>query len=109
MEWLDRRLTKRGLRARQQCGGTSGARMGVPGLGFVAFEAMARRILVIEDEALIAEAVAARLRSEGYEVDVARDGLAGVERAAHWNPDLVLLDLMLPGLDGLEVCRRIQK
>jgi len=70
---------------------------------------MGRRILVVEDEATIADAVAARLRSEGYEVTVARDGLSGVDLAGSWHPDLVLLDLMLPGLDGLEVCRRIQR
>jgi DNA-binding response OmpR family regulator len=70
---------------------------------------MARRILVVEDEATIADAVAARLRSEGYDVRLAADGPSGVEAARRWEPDLVLLDLMLPGLDGLEVCRRIQK
>ncbi|MCU1352788.1 MAG: DNA-binding response regulator [Acidimicrobiales bacterium] len=70
---------------------------------------MARRILVVEDEALIADAVAARLRSEGYDVEVARDGPSGVDMAREAHADLVVLDLMLPGLDGLEVCRRIQK
>ncbi|MBX3284031.1 MAG: response regulator transcription factor [Actinobacteria bacterium] len=70
---------------------------------------MGRKILVVEDEALIADAVAARLRSEGYEVQLAADGPSGVEHARRWEPDLVILDLMLPGLDGLEVCRRIQK
>ncbi|QXC61576.1 response regulator transcription factor [Aquihabitans sp. G128] len=70
---------------------------------------MARKILVVEDEALIADAVAARLRSEGYEVQLAADGPAGVGHARRWEPDLVILDLMLPGLDGLEVCRQIQK
>ncbi len=70
---------------------------------------MARKILVVEDEALIADAVAARLRSEGYEVQLAADGPAGVEHARRWEPDLVILDLMLPGLDGLEVCRLIQR
>ncbi len=70
---------------------------------------MARRILVVEDEALIADAIAARLRSEGYEVQQAADGPAGVAMAQRFQPDLVLLDLMLPGLDGLEVCRQIQK
>ena len=70
---------------------------------------MARKILVVEDEALIADAVAARLRSEGYEVQLAADGPSGVDHARRWEPDLVILDLMLPGLDGLEVCRRIQK
>jgi DNA-binding response OmpR family regulator len=70
---------------------------------------MARRILVVEDEALIADAVAARLRSEGHEVQLAGDGPSGVAHAERWQPDLVILDLMLPGLDGLEVCRRIQR
>jgi DNA-binding response OmpR family regulator len=67
-----------------------------------------RTILVIEDEAPIAEAVAARLRSEGYRVEIAGDGPGGVDRCHELGPDLVVLDLMLPGLDGLEVCERIQ-
>jgi DNA-binding response OmpR family regulator len=71
--------------------------------------ARARTILVIEDEAPIASAVAARLRSEGFAVEIAADGLAGVELCERLQPDLVVLDLMLPGLDGLEVCRRIQQ
>lgn len=70
---------------------------------------MARRILVVEDETLIADAIAARLRSEGFEVQVAEDGHAGVAFAERFEPDLVLLDLMLPGIDGLEVCRQIQR
>ena len=68
-----------------------------------------RRIAVIEDEAPIASAVAARLRSEGYEVEIAADGPAGIELCRTFRPDLVVLDLMLPGLDGLEVCRQIQR
>ena len=68
-----------------------------------------RTILVIEDETTIAQAVAARLRSEGFTVEVATDGPAGVAACAAVAPDLVVLDLMLPGLDGLEVCRRIQR
>ena len=70
---------------------------------------MARQILVVEDEALIADAIAARLRSEGHEVRVAGDGPTGVAYAQRFEPDLVILDLMLPGLDGLEVCRQIQR
>jgi len=66
-------------------------------------------VLVIEDEQTIAQAVAARLRSEGFAVEVATDGEAGVEAHDRLRPDLVVLDLMLPGLDGLEVCRRIQR
>src|SRR5687768_7154144 len=68
-----------------------------------------RRILVVEDEEAIAASIAARLRTEGFEVEIAGDGPTGVERARTWAPDLVLLDVMLPGLDGLEVCREIQR
>src|ERR671918_2887743 len=68
-----------------------------------------QRIVVIEDEDVIASAVAVRLRGEGYEVGVASDGRTGIELVEQETPDLVILDLMLPGLDGLEVCRRIQR
>ncbi len=68
-----------------------------------------RRIAVIEDELAIADSVAARLRAEGFDVDVAGDGVSGVELCRRFQPDLVVLDLMLPGLDGLEVCRQIQR
>jgi DNA-binding response OmpR family regulator len=71
--------------------------------------ALPRTILVVEDEASIAEAVATRLRSEGFSVAIAGDGPAGVERCKELHPDLVVLDLMLPGLDGLDVCREIQR
>jgi DNA-binding response OmpR family regulator len=54
---------------------------------------MARRILVVEDEAPIADAIAARLRSEGFEVRLAADGPSGVAQAEQFQPDLVLLDL----------------
>jgi DNA-binding response OmpR family regulator len=67
------------------------------------------KVVVIEDEEPIAAAVAVRLRSEGFEVDVAADGPAGVALVERFRPDLVVLDLMLPGYDGLEVCRRIQR
>jgi DNA-binding response OmpR family regulator len=68
-----------------------------------------RRIAVVEDEATIAASVAARLRSEGFHVEIAKDGLAAVDLCRTYRPDLVVLDLMLPGIDGLEVCRRIQR
>jgi DNA-binding response OmpR family regulator len=67
------------------------------------------RVVIIEDEETIASAVAARLRSEGFTVEVAADGPSGVDLVERVKPDLVVLDLMLPGFDGLEVCRRIQK
>ena len=66
-------------------------------------------VVVIEDEAPIADAVAARLRSEGFDVEIAGDGPSGVQLVERMRPDLVVLDLMLPGFDGLEVCRRIQR
>ncbi len=68
-----------------------------------------RTIVVVEDEAPIADAVAARLRSEGHRVEVAFDGPSGVALVDQVGPDLVVLDIMLPGFDGLEVCRRIQR
>ena len=71
--------------------------------------ALARTILVVEDEAPIAEAVAHRLRSEGFEVEIAADGPSGVALSQRLDPDLVVLDLMLPGIDGLDVCREIQR
>jgi len=64
---------------------------------------------VVEDEASIAASVAARLRAEGFEVEIASDGHAGVELCRSFRPDLVVLDLMLPGIDGVEVCRLIQR
>jgi DNA-binding response OmpR family regulator len=69
---------------------------------------VARRILVVDDEVTIAESVAARLRAEGFTVDMAHDGPAAVAAVEAGAPDLVVLDVMLPGFDGLEVCRRIQ-
>jgi DNA-binding response OmpR family regulator len=67
------------------------------------------RIVVVEDEAELAAAIAARLRSDGHCVTVAPDGPGAVETVTAAPPDLVVLDLMLPGFDGLEVCRRIQR
>ena len=68
-----------------------------------------KTVLVVEDEDAIAEAVRARLRSEGYDVLVASDGPDAIRLHAERRPDLVVLDLMLPGMDGLEVCQRIQR
>lgn len=66
------------------------------------------KIVVVEDEGELAAAIAARLRSDGHCVTVAEDGPGAVHLVASERPDAVILDLMLPGFDGLEVCRRIQ-
>ncbi len=66
-------------------------------------------ILVIEDEANIAKLLTMYLEKDGYRVTIARDGQLGLERFEREHPDLVILDLLLPKLDGLEVCRRIRR
>ncbi|GAB3253971.1 response regulator transcription factor [Alteromonas gracilis] len=65
-------------------------------------------VLLVEDDPMIAQAVAERLVAEGFDVVRAADGPGAVTAYAEQRPDLVVLDLMLPGFDGLEVCRRIQ-
>lgn len=67
-----------------------------------------RRILVLEDDPQIAEILTLNLREEGYEVDWAADGEAGLALLVAGVFDLLILDLMLPGIDGLEVCRRLR-
>ena len=69
---------------------------------------MTARILIIEDEDRIREFINRGLTYEKYRVDAAADGQTGLDLARENPPDLVLLDLMLPGMDGLEVCRRLR-
>ena len=71
-------------------------------------ETAEQTVLVVDDEAAISEAVRARLTNEGFRVVLAADGPQALELAEAERPDLVVLDLMLPGMDGLEVCRRLQ-
>ena len=70
---------------------------------------MGRKILIVEDEAKIARFIEMELNYEGYETEKAADGRTGLERAQSGNFDLVLLDLMLPGLSGMEVLRRLRR
>ena len=70
--------------------------------------APAQTVLVVEDDPTINQALTDRLAAEGYQVERAADGPAALTAYAQHAPDLVVLDLMLPGMDGLEVCRRIQ-
>ena len=69
---------------------------------------MPEKILVVEDEVRIAQFLERGLIYEGYRVDVAYDGRTGLAMARDTPPDLVILDWMLPGLDGLEVCKRLR-
>jgi two-component system alkaline phosphatase synthesis response regulator PhoP len=71
--------------------------------------ASAPRVLLIEDEPGLIVTLTDRLKSEGYEVDVAADGLAGLERASRDPWDLIVLDVMLPGASGFDVCRDIRQ
>ena len=70
---------------------------------------MAQRVLVVDDEKTVTEVVERYLRLEGYDVAIAGDGEEALRLAREWDPDLVVLDLMLPLVDGLEVCRRLHK
>ena len=67
------------------------------------------RVLVIDDEESYREAISSGLRREGYEVDVAPDGIEGLRIFAERRPDIVLLDVLLPGMHGTEVCRRMRQ
>jgi two-component system, OmpR family, KDP operon response regulator KdpE len=71
-------------------------------------EGAGARVLVIDDEIQIARAVRAGLSGSGFVVEWAATGTLGMERIAQWRPDVVLLDLTLPDLDGLEVCRQVR-
>lgn len=70
---------------------------------------MSSHILVIEDEAKLARFVELELQYEGYQVTVAGDGLTGLTRIRELKPDLVILDWMLPGLSGIDICRRLRQ
>ncbi len=99
------------------CAGDSGLGRRLPGVLFAPAvlpndgedERMTRpRILVIEDERQLTDVLRYNLEREGYEVSVAHDGQEGLRKAQSQLPDLVILDLMLPGMDGLHVCRDLR-
>ena len=70
---------------------------------------MADKILVVEDEQSLQETLAYNLKKQGYEVEAVGDGLAALDKARQTHPDLIVLDLMLPGMDGFEVCRILRQ
>jgi CheY-like chemotaxis protein len=69
---------------------------------------MSERVLVIEDERFIAQALTLRLRTAGYEAHCAHDGTSGIAAVAALNPDVILLDIRMPDMDGFEVFRHIK-
>lgn len=69
---------------------------------------MSSKVLVVEDEVKLAQFIELELKYEGYEVTAANDGLSGLSAARESNPDLIILDWMMPGISGLEICRRLR-
>jgi len=67
------------------------------------------RVLLIDDDARLAEAVRRYLARAGYEIDIAQDGVQGIEAFHNTRPDIIVLDVMMPGMDGWEVCRRLRE
>src|SRR5438094_6498218 len=72
-------------------------------------DSMASKVLIIEDEQGVVHLLRARLEPEGFQVIAAYDGQAGLRAVTEARPDLLILDLTLPGLDGFEICRRIRQ
>lgn len=70
---------------------------------------MTTRVLVVDDEPVVTEVIDRYLRREGFEVSIASDGAQALDVAHGWAPDLIVLDLMLPKVDGLEVCRQLRQ
>ncbi|WP_313351153.1 response regulator, partial [Exiguobacterium sp.] len=68
-----------------------------------------RKILVVDDELPIADILKFKLEKEGYQVAIANDGVEALEKFEEFKPDLMLLDIMLPLMDGMEVCREVRK
>lgn len=70
---------------------------------------MVRKILVVDDEVVLTETIAYNLEQEGYQVITAADGSSALNAVHNEHPDLIVLDIMLPGVDGLEVCRQLRR
>lgn len=69
---------------------------------------MAKKILFVDDEPVVVTLMKNRIGSRGFLVEAACDGASGLEKAKTWQPDLILLDIAMPGMDGYETCRRLK-
>jgi two-component system alkaline phosphatase synthesis response regulator PhoP len=70
---------------------------------------VAKRILIVEDDPAVLKATSYILKKEGYDVLTAQNGLEGLKKAREDNPDLLILDVMLPGIDGFEICHSLRR
>lgn len=69
---------------------------------------MAKKILFVDDEPVVVTLMKNRIVSRGFLVETAHEGAGGLEKAKTWQPDLILLDIAMPGMDGYETCRRLK-
>ena len=67
-----------------------------------------RKILFVDDEPMVASLMKSRMESRGFLVETASEGASGLEKAKTWQPDFILLDIIMPGMDGYETCRRLK-
>lgn len=69
---------------------------------------IAKKILFVDDEPVVLKLMKTRLESRGFRVEIAPSGMEGIVKAKEWQPDLILLDVIMPGLDGFETCQRLK-
>ncbi|MFA7255805.1 MAG: response regulator [Candidatus Omnitrophota bacterium] len=67
-----------------------------------------KKILIVDDEPVVVTLLKVRVESRGFKVGTAMEGVEALEKAKSWGPDLILLDIVMPGMDGFEVCRRLK-
>jgi two-component system cell cycle response regulator len=69
---------------------------------------MSRKILIVDDEPVVVTLLKSRVESRGFKAEIAMEGVSALEKAKEWHPDLILLDIAMPGMDGYEICRRLK-
>jgi len=69
---------------------------------------MFKKILIVDDEPVVVTLLKSRVESHGFKVEIATEGASALEKAKEWRPDLILLDIVMPDMDGFEICRRLK-